>query len=179
MDAASFGALFDTFTSQVFRLEGLQSYAVPAEDDSLRAFREGTARPERSVRTSPWLARIAESTAARKVWQRVHLIRHPLSEYLRHELLSYVESQAVGEQIGLVDLAEHPELEDPGPDFWLFDWDTDAPFAVVMHYNDEGAIVGREHTTDGQRLDRMASIRRAAWGAAVPLNVYLAGVHVV
>jgi hypothetical protein len=36
-----------------------------------------------------------------KSWSRVHVIQEPLSEYLRYELIGYVESMAVGEEIRL------------------------------------------------------------------------------
>jgi hypothetical protein len=172
MDARAFDALFDTFTDRTFRLETLQAYAVSSEDARLRAFREGTPRPERSVRTDPWLRRIAVSTAAGKSWGRVHVVTRPVTEYLRYELVSYVESQAVGEQIGIVDGGDHPLLA--SPDFWLFDWDTDHTQAVVMHYSPDGRIQDREHVTDPTRLDQLNTARRAAQRDAVPLNTYLA-----
>lgn len=173
MDAASFDALFDSFTHATFRLESLQTYAVSAEDESLRSFREGTPRPERSVRTSGWLRRIALTTATGKSWSRIHLVRHPLTEYLRYELVAYVESQAVGEQIGLVDLDEYPELAASGPDFWLFDWSGDAPFAVIMHYTEDGQVLRREHVTDPARVVELDRTRRCVTEVAIPLNAYL------
>jgi hypothetical protein len=78
-----FDDAFDQFRVSAFRLETMQYYSVSAEDARIRAFREGTPRPERSVRTSPWLRRIALTTAAGKLWSRVHVIKEPLSEYLR------------------------------------------------------------------------------------------------
>jgi hypothetical protein len=47
------------------------------------------------------LRRIALTTAAGKSWSRIHVIQEPLSEYLRYELIGYVESMAVGEEIRL------------------------------------------------------------------------------
>jgi hypothetical protein len=178
MDAGAFDALFDTFTHATFRLETLQAYAVSDEDARLRAFRDGTPRPERSVRTSPWLRRIAVSTAEGKSWSRVHLIRHPLTEYVRYELVSYVESQAVGEQVGIVNLDEHPELGGLGPDFWLFDWDTDHPHAVRMRYSPTGQLEQREHVTDPADLEALNFARRMTQRHAIPLNTYVAGVNV-
>jgi hypothetical protein len=75
-------------------------------------------RPERSVRTSPWLRRIAVTTVAGKRWQRVHIVEHLLSEYLCYEIEGYVES-ATGEEISIADRAAHPDLARLGPDFWL------------------------------------------------------------
>jgi hypothetical protein len=46
------GRCFDVFKVSAFRLETLRGYAVPGEDEGLRAFLRGLPRPERSVRTS-------------------------------------------------------------------------------------------------------------------------------
>lgn len=173
MDARDFDALFDGFTRSTFRLEVLQSYAVSSEDARLRAFREGTPRPERSVRTDPWLRRIAVSTAAGKSWSRVHAVEQPLTEYVQYELVSYVESQAAGEEIGLVDIHAHPLLIE-ATDFWLFDWATEHPQAVVMHYSPDGQVQEREHVLDRSRIDQMNRLRLITQKTAVPLNAYLA-----
>ncbi len=171
MTPEEFAAVFDQFEHSAFRLETLQRYAVSAEDERLRAFREGLPRPERSVRTSDWLRRIALTTAGGKSWSRAHLIREPLSEYLRYELIGYIESQACGEEIRLADLAKHPELGDLGPDFWLFDADTPGEFAVLMHYDQDGRVLGYERIGDAGWCRRQ---RDRAWSASVSLAEYLA-----
>ena len=66
---------------------------------------------------------------------------HPLTEYTRYGLTSFVESQAVGAQIRIVDLNRHPELSDLGPDFWLFDTGQPGAFAIVMRY-EAGPVLG-------------------------------------
>jgi len=170
-----FDGLFDMFHRTAFRLECLQSYAVAPEDEALRAFRQGLPRPERSVRTSPWLRRVALTTAAGKQWSRVHLVRQPLSEYLRYELIAYQESQAAGEQVLLADLDEHPDLAALGPDFWLFDSATADARAVLMHYDDDSGDVDRfELVTPGGRLSALEEQHDHALRAAVPLNTFLA-----
>lgn len=148
MTPDEFNAAFDSFQVSAFRLECLQTYAVSAEDARLRAFREGLPRPERSVRTSPWLQRIAATTMAGKSWMRVRLVRHPLTEYTRYELISFVESVAAGDETRIVDLNAHPELADLGPDFWLFDGSSPMEFAIVINYDADGAVIGHERTTD-------------------------------
>jgi hypothetical protein len=70
------GGCFEVFKVRAFRLETLSTYAVPAEE-GLRAFRLGLPRPERSVRTSSWLRRIADTTAAGKSWRRVRVLGRP------------------------------------------------------------------------------------------------------
>jgi hypothetical protein len=169
-----FDSYFDRFVTDVFRLETLQAYAVSEEDARLLAFRTGTPRPERSVRTEPWLARIAVTTAAGKNWQRVHVVDHPLSEYLRYELVGYVESQAAGEQIRIADRAADESLAELGEDFWLFDADSDDAYAVLMRYDDVGQFVGFEYADDHSTLERCRAERQLALRYSVSLNAYLA-----
>jgi hypothetical protein len=165
-----FNAAFDSFQVSAFRLESLQTYAVSAEDARLRAFREGLPRPERSVRTSPWLHRIAATTIAGKAWSRVRLVHHPLTEYTRYEMIGFVESQAVGDQIRIVDLNRHPQLSDLGPDFWLFDAGEPDEFAIIMRY-EAGSVLGYERTTDvGWCRDQWDD----AMAASISLAAYLA-----
>lgn len=175
MSVDRFDSYFDGFSSDVFRLETLQAYAVSEEDQRLAAFRTGAPRPLRSVRNTPWLARIAVTTAQGKHWQRVHVVEHPLSEYLRYELLGYVESQAAGETIRLADRGEDAALADLTDDFWLFDGDQPDAFALLMHYDSAGTFQGFEHTTEPVVLDRCRAQRSLALRHAVSLNAYLAG----
>lgn len=172
MNAEELAARFDAFNRSAFRLETLQHYAISAEDERLRAFREGLPRPERSVRTSEWLRRVALTTAAGKSWSRVHLIREPLSEYLRYELVGYVESAAVGEEIRLAWHA--PDLPDVG-DFWLFDAETSAASAVLMHYGHDGRVLGFEEVSDAKALDHLRAVRDQAWARSWTLAEHLAG----
>ena len=112
---------FDEFRVSAFRLETLRQYAVPAEDERIAAFREHRPLPERSVRTSPWLRRIADTTAAGKRWSRVHVVDEPLSEYVRFEMVTYRESAQAGEEIRIADRRADPALDALQTDFWLFD----------------------------------------------------------
>lgn len=160
MTPEEFDKAFDQFEVSAFRLETLQHYAVSAEDARMRAFREGTPRPERSVRTSPWLRRVAVSAAAGKSWSRVHLIEEPLSEYLRYELIGYVESMAAGEQIRL---AYPPEDRPELVDFWLFDAGTPKRFAVLMHYNDDGEILGYQPVDQPGEVAEIEAVRDLVW----------------
>lgn len=172
LNSAAFNALFDSAHRSVFRWEAHPLYAVPGDDASMAAFRAGTPRPERSVRTSPWLRRIAVQST-REVepvdWWRVRVMGDPLSEYDHWSLLAYVESQAAGEQVRVIDPGR---LE--SDDFWLIDAGTPHAVAVVMHYDGEGRLLERERVTDRQRLEELAAVCAAATTLSVPLNVWLA-----
>jgi len=169
-----FNDLFDQFRVSAWRLEARQRYTSPGEDDRIRAWREGKPRPERSVRTSPWLRRVAVSTAQGRQWGRVHVVQHPLSEYLRYEMFGYVESAAAGEEIRIADQAASPELGVLGPDFWLFDGGTDGARAVLMHYDDDGRLAEYEPTSASAALAECYRVQNLVLAHSVPLNAYLA-----
>jgi hypothetical protein len=172
---ADFGAYFDHFTRTVVRLEALPAYDVGgAEAERIRAWRKGLPRPERSVRTDPWLARIAVTTAtAGKQWKRVRVVDEPLTWYQEQQLQSYRESQAAGERVLL---ARRSDVGDPGADAWLFDVGTAGAFALVMRYDPDGHWLGYEHVTDRAELADIAARIRRVEERSVPLNVFLASV---
>lgn len=166
-----FDALFDAAHTTVFRLEAMPSYAVPTDDASLLAFRNGTPRPVRSVRTNPWLRRVAVTTAAGVRWSRVRVVVWPLNEYTRWELLAYVESQSAGEEILLVD---HDQVGDLGPDYWLFDGGTEDASAVVLRYSPAGALERFEQVKHAETIAAMHDAQQRIATPAQPLNVFLA-----
>jgi len=176
MTPDEFDACFDRFKGSAWRLETLQRYIFAGEEDRVRAWREGRPRPERSVRTSPWLRRVALTTAMGKRWGRVHIVRHPLSEYLRYQMMGYIESGAAGEEIRIADQATDPSLTTAGPDFWLFDGDSANAYAVLMRYGEDGRWLGAELTSDPAVLAKCRRDQTLALAHSVPLNVYLAEV---
>jgi hypothetical protein len=171
---ADLGACFDLFERSAFRLETLRAYAVGAEDERLRAFRLGLPRPERSVRTSPWLARIAETTAVGKSWHRIRVVGWPVTEYERYQMIGYEESAAAGDVIRIADRATHRELAPLDRDFWLFDAEGPRPFAALMTYDEAGSYLGSEITTSPEIIERCKADQHLAERYAVPLEAYLA-----
>lgn len=175
MTAEELNQLFDSAHTSVFRLEKLQTYAVPADDPSLLAFRAGGPRPERSVRTNAFLRRVAVRTLMAGVaWSRVRVVEWPLTEYTRWELLGYVESQAAGEAIRLVDADLAEDIVAGEPDFWLFDAGTRDARAVLMHYASNGTLVEREPVTDPAETARLATVKDETVRRSASLNEFLA-----
>ena len=161
-----------------FRLETLRSYAVPAEDERLRAFRLGLSLPERSARTSAWLRRIAGTTAAGKSWLRVRVVGRPLSEYECYQLIGYRESAQAGEVIRVADRSARPELTALARDFWLFDAGTARPFAAVMSHDRAGEYLGAEVTAEPAVIMACVTARNLAQRYSVPLGDWLARLKV-
>jgi hypothetical protein len=79
-----------------------------------------------------------------------------------------------GEQIRIVTRAE---LDDDGPDFWLFDAGTAEARGVVMHYSDDYRWLGADLVTDSVMLAELDRRRQTALANAVPLNEFLARVR--
>jgi hypothetical protein len=172
MSGGSFDALFDEFRETAFRYEARHSYNVGgAEAERLTAYREHRPRPERSVRTSPWLARVARTTADGKRWSRLRVVDTPLTDYQEFQLFSgtYLESAAVGDETRILDRALTGAAAEE-PDFWLFD----GARAIVLDYTDEGAFAGWREVTDRATLQLYRDIAEHLFDRAESLAAFLA-----
>jgi len=176
MNLSEFDAVFDRVQVSAFRLETLPRYADD-EDEEFAAFLAGEPLPERSTRTVPWLKRLADTTAAGARWQRVHVVRRPLTDYLRFEMVGYAANVDAGEDVRIADLDLHPELPDLRQDFWLFDAETPGAFAMPMHHDTAGNLVGFDVTDDPQVIQRYRRERDLALPVSVPLHQYAATLH--
>jgi hypothetical protein len=169
-----FDAVFDRFTSTAFRLETLDRYSSPEEDAELALYLAGQPLPEYSPRTDPWLRRVADTTAAGKQWQRVHVVSRPLSDYLRLELLGYEGNVAAGEDVRIADRDADVALGGLGQDFWLFDANTQRPLVMLLRYDPEGLLSSFDTTTDRQIVEQCRRERDLALAWSVPLTQYAA-----
>lgn len=173
MTSEEFGALFDRFRSSAFRMETLQAYRVAEDLTAIEAWRAGRARPEYSVRTSPWAARLATSSIAGRLWRRVRVVELPLTEYVQWETAAYIESAVLGEQIRI--LLRTSTFTDLTEDFWLFDADQPGQaVAVAMRYDADGRPGEHQLVTDPDTVAVFAQAATRAWDAATPLNEFLA-----
>ena len=178
MDGKQLSERFDRFRYSAFRLETRQGYAVGgAEAERLTAFRQGLPRPERSVATNGYLAQVARAALAGKHWSRIHVVDRPLSEYLRYQLVSYVESAAAGEEILIASREASPDLAGLQEDFWLFDEGHRSELAVILDYSDEGEFTGAREVREAADIDTCRQAKAVALRHAVRLNAFLAAAH--
>lgn len=168
--APEFRALFDTFEHSVFRLETLQAYQGSRERELLADFLAGKPRPADRLKAD-WTAMIAANAQAGKSVQRVHVVREPLTDYLRFELTwGYEPNAEAGEDIRIVSVHDGgwpPEL--PQRDYWLFD----AAKLYDMHYDPEGVWLGIEPVNDPARIVQACAWRDAALHLGVPWQAYV------
>jgi hypothetical protein len=178
MNFEEFDANFETFRATAFRLETLSRYSDEAEDAELALFLAGKPLPERSTRTEPWLKRVADTTAAGKRWQRVHVVSHPLTDYLRFELVGLEANAEASEDVRIASRDAHPELAGLQQDFWLLDAETPEPSALLMRYDAAGHLTGFERTTRPDIISRCRRERDFAIARSVSLRDYTVSLEV-
>jgi len=151
VDAAEFGAQFETFSWSAFRLEQLQHY-------------EGTGpAPE-------WAALVKANRRWGKTHQRVHVVTEPLTSSMREELTEgYPGNAAAGEEIGIIPVTDEWPAGVPHADFWLFD----SSRLYLMRYNTDGSWAGATRVSDPQRIVEACRARDAALQGAIPWRAYI------
>ncbi len=160
VDANRLGEFFEAQAS-LFRLETLDYY----EPDREEFERWAAGEPLDEAGLQPWLDRLRAERERGLRRRRVHVLRSPVSAYLRFECEAYTRSAEAGEEIAILDLAEKSR---PGglidEDFWLKD-DSEV---LLMHYGEDGSFIGGERMP-AETLPRYRAARDAAWEAAEPL----------
>lgn len=163
LSGEEFGRLFETFERTAFRLETLSVYDVEEEREEFERFLAGGEMGP-GWDDNPW---VRSMTDKGKEVVRVHVLRSPLTDYLRYELAAYPGNITAGESIGIIDLAEQTVAGLPDHDFWLFD-DRDV---YRMHYTPEGEFIGGE-LLPAERLGEYRSHRNRALAKAVSFADY-------
>ncbi len=168
-DSEDFDRLFQTFEHTAFRLEALDRYAVPIEDEPVRRFLDGEGVDTGWL--APWLTLVQGATAAGKCIQRVRVVSEPITDndYLRYEFAYYPHTVAAGEDIRVLPRTQAERLDLPNRDFWLFD----ARLVALMRFDREGHLHGVELTEDPQVVARCCYWREVALHHAVPFDRYL------
>ncbi|TDD62435.1 DUF6879 family protein [Actinomadura rubrisoli] len=157
-----FGKLFETFQRSAFRLETLAKYTVPEEADAFRDFLAGRSKPD-NWGANDWARGIV---ASGRIMQRVHVVRSPLSDYLRFEIgWGYPGSIDAGEDVRILDLTHNEVPGLPDHDFWLFDDET----VIRMHYSPEGEFLGADRVPE---VEPYRTYRDLAMGNSVPFLDY-------
>lgn len=156
------------FTHTLFRLETLDHIEVGADVEDFGRYKQGLSGPDMAQRNQ-WLDVIRDEVAYGKHTYRVHVVRSPLSTYLRFCFeWGYVHNSAAGEHIGILDEAEQTVPSDLiRQDFWLIDGE----HLVLMHYDDRGRFVGATVGADSD-TPRYRSCADAAWATSVRFEDY-------
>ncbi|GAA4529716.1 DUF6879 family protein [Amycolatopsis samaneae] len=158
-------ALFTGFQQSAFRLETLQTYTIPSEQDSFQRFLAGKPKPKGYGEA--WHALIRGKVESGKSMQRAKVVRRPLTDYSRYLLSRGVPANiAAGEDYRILDLTDRT-VDLPEQDFWLFDDET----VLLLNFNADGTLRDRTIADSGD-LDRYRRWRDLALAEAVPWNEY-------
>ncbi|MBW1601898.1 hypothetical protein JJV70_07195 [Streptomyces sp. JJ66] len=162
------GDLFDTFQGEAFRLETLDDYSKSGNVDAYHAFLAGEPQPDDY--NAGWVEELRSHTAKGKRVYRVHILRRPLTDYLRFELgWGYRKNMTGGEEFYLLDVTDRPNPLRHVPDFWLFDSDS----VAVMRYDDAGKFLGST-LLPPDRTEEFVGYRDAALAYAEPFSEWWA-----
>lgn len=170
-----FLALFRSFERYAWRFETLQQYGASGEDERLARFRAGE-RYQPTEAKQAWLEIIRDAHARGATVGRVHVVREPLTEYMRYELSwGYAPNVDVGENIRVMPVPATkvlpPEL-DRQQDFWLFD-----DRLHLMHYAHDGTWLDVERVTSEHQVAAALDVRRIAVDLSTPYREYMRRWH--
>jgi hypothetical protein len=169
LDGEAWQRFFDSFHRSAWRLELHPIYSMPQEREPFARFLAGERLPADD--RSEWMDRVAAHRANGRSIGRVHVVRRPLTDYLRFEFNWYYQFHIkVGEDIRILDLTDRPGPGLPEEDFWMFDEAT----VVVMRYRPDGTQIGRE-LLDAPDIEQILRYRDIALSGAVPFAEYWAG----
>lgn len=167
LDVQELGAYIDQhFTLQLFRLETLDRYDVGSDNGDFERYVAGEPGP-----TTTWPEVIRGEVARGLHTYRVHVVRSPLTDYLRYEFeWAYVRNADAGEHIRIIDTAEQPKPATvPDQDFWLIGDE----HLLLMHYRPDCTFEGAS-IADPELIPAYIAVREAAWSAGVDFTEYWA-----
>lgn len=166
LDLPQLGNLLSGFSSDVFRLETLDKYTSDSDGGDVARYLAGEPAPDIS-RKGPYLTRLRSERIEGRLRRRVHVVRSPLSPYLRYECeWGYGPNAEAGEDIRILDLAERPlpsSLVGIEHDFWLMDSQT----VIRLFYDGDGRF-SRAEVLAPDELPRYLAARDSALAAAEP-----------
>lgn len=100
---------------------------------------------------------------------RVHIITHPLTDYLRFEFMYYDVHVRAGDDVRILDVTDRVNPLAGVQDFWLFDRSD----VVLMNYAADGRQISRERY-DGDPSPYI-EYQRIALAESVPFREYVNG----
>ncbi|MEV6591541.1 DUF6879 family protein [Streptomyces acidicola] len=160
--------LFGAFEREAFRLETLDDYSRSGNVDAYHAFLAGEPQPDDY--NAGWVEELRSHTKKGKRVYRVHILRRPLTDYLRFELgWGYRKNMSGGEEFFILDITDRPNLLQNVPDFWLFDSES----VAVMSYDGGGKYLGSE-VLPSERTAEFAQYRNVALAHAKPFTEWWA-----
>ncbi|MGC9537144.1 DUF6879 family protein [Streptomyces sp. UG1] len=166
LDGDEWKAYFRNFKRSAFRLEVHQTYTMPGEAETFRAFLAGEPIPEDF--NGSWHQTIRDHATAGRTMTRAKIVHRPLTPYSRYLFAWAIPGNvAAGEDYQIVDVTERPNPGLPEQDFWMFDETT----VVHLNYRPDGTQINRELIKDPE-IEKYLAWRDLALERAVPFSAY-------
>ena len=167
LTGAAFDALFTDFAYTARRLETRSHYDIDDERTSFEQFVNG--HDVELGWFEPWLSTMREQAAADRRVSRVRVVPPKLTDYLRYELHLAEHNTAAGEDIRYLDRDCANLVGLPDRDFWLFDSRT----LAILHFTEDGRLLGAEVVTDPAVVVEHARWLDAAHHRSVPYRDFV------
>lgn len=156
-----------TSPGDMLRIQTLDRYGVPSDDADFVDYLDDAPEPTSPYR-EPFFQELRDGVAARMRWRNLHLIRQPLSDYLRYAFeWVYTYSAEAGQDIRVLDLDEHPAaaaLQRTG-DFWV----VEHQHVALVRYDAEGRHQGEVAVEETSAAGYIAAAE-LAWSLGIPFN---------
>jgi hypothetical protein len=157
-------------TFDLLRVQTLDRYDVASDGDDFRRYLAGEAEPTAS-RKQTWLDHLRALVDSGRAWRNVHVLRIPLSDYLRYACeWGYAYNVQAGQDVRIVELAAAdllPDLATVG-DFWVIDQET----VVQMRYDVGGRFIGAELVSDERDSALFRAVAGLLWRQAEPFTTW-------
>jgi hypothetical protein len=157
--------LYDNVKVRSLRLETRQTYHVPWEDEGRAAWRRGDAEAPFEPSLESFRGRLAARRERGQRTLRVRFVELPMTEYSAQEFAwGYPGNTAAGEEIHVVDRADHPEFDHVVEDFVVFD-DT---ALMYYRYTPDDQLTGYEFSDDATLVADHLELAEEVLSVAIP-----------
>lgn len=157
--------------TDLLRVQTLGYYEVASDGEDYRRYLDGEPVPSASGKQQ-WLDRLRTDTAAGRVRRNVHVVRAPLSPYLRYQFeWCYAPNAAAGQEIRILDVTEVPTaamLLDVG-DFAVIE----GRHVARLRYTPDGGYRGAV-ASGADAATAFAALAGVAWMMATPFATWWA-----
>lgn len=165
-----FDRAWETAKKEIFRLQLLDTYRVPGEEEEFERYLKGE-RVIPSKDFEDWKKQIAESKNKGVRVVNLLVVDEPPSNYIRFSIDTYLmETEKSGQETLIVKREDASPFTKSAIDFWMFDSMT----VVPMKYDRVGHFLGTGKTvTEGPELKEYAKLRDALMDRAISLGKFI------
>jgi hypothetical protein len=153
--------LFGSASVSLDHLELRDCYAVDAEDERYRWWREHRAELPREMH--PWWDMTAATVARGVRIRRMRVVSVPVTEYIAFEHASAWQNVEAGEELRWLPRSQASDLLLPGNDFWLVDGER----VLFNLFDGDGRPVGKQRTDDAEVAKAVGASLQAVWERAI------------